>query len=124
MCQSDDVSQQPPSQDPYGQQDPYAAQQGYSQPVYPGYPQYPQQQQPRKPLDVAKIVFIGAWVVLGLYAVNFFYILTQDEDGVDPDFADRFFGSMPQLAEGLFYTGLLLGLYVWLDFRQKQGQGS
>jgi hypothetical protein len=57
--------------------------------MYPGYPQYPAQ--PRKPLDIAKIVFVGAWVVLGLYAVRFFYALTQDRD--DPfgyeDFADE-----------------------------------
>lgn len=90
--------------------------------MYPGYPQYPQQM--RKPIDYAKMVFIGAWVVLGLYGLNFFYLILQDEEsplGFE-DFADRFFGHLPQLAEGLFFTGILLAVSMWIGHQQRQQQ--
>lgn len=130
MCESEGVSQQPPSQDPYpqqgayGQPDPYMVQQGFSQPQYPGYPQYPQQ--PRQPLDIAKILFIGAWVVLTFYGLAFMYGLTLDErdPGGYEDFLDRLMNGMPTLGVGLFYTGVLLALNIWVGHQQKQGQGS
>jgi hypothetical protein len=118
------MSDQPP-QGPYGQ-DPYGQQQGYPQQGYPqqGYPQgynpqaysggYPTQ--PRQPLDLAKVVSIGAWVVLAMFALKYFYTLTQDDFA--PDFEDRFFGGMTEFATGIFYTGLLHGVAVWLE-RQK-----
>jgi hypothetical protein len=124
MWKSDGVSQHPPSQDPYRQQDPYAAQQGYSQPMYPGYPQY-QQQAPRKPLDIGMIVFVGAWVVFGFFSLKFLYVLFQDEAPFGhEDFADRLFGGIENLGVGLFYTGLLLGLSVWLRRNQHQSEGA
>jgi hypothetical protein len=89
----------------------------------PGYPPYPQQQYqgyvaPKPPLDLARLVTIGAWVVLGLFAPNFIYTLTQDDE-FGPDVADRFFGSMPTLGQGIFWTGVLLAVGVWL--RKQQG---
>jgi hypothetical protein len=103
------MSGQPP-QDPYGQ-NPYN--QGYP----PGYdPQaysggYPSQ--PRQSLDLGKVVGIGAWVVLALFFLKYLYGLGQDAYG--EDFADRFFGGMPELGTGIFYTGLLLGVALWLE---------
>src|SRR5262245_12280837 len=116
-------------QDPYGQHDPYGqSQQGYQQ-QYPqqGY-QYSQQgyeQQysggyaeatPRKPLDLAKIVQIASYVVVGLYALSFLYGLTQDTPGANV--ADKFFGGLPGLGTGVFYAGVLLAVSVWLG-KQK-----
>lgn len=105
-------------QDPYGQQQPEYGQQQYQQQGY-GYPQ--QQYQgyvaPKKPLDLAKIVTIGAWVVLGLHGLFYLYVLTQDDYGVD--FADRFFNNMPTLAQGIFWAGLLLAAGVWLRRQQE-----
>jgi hypothetical protein len=118
-------------QDPYGQHDPYGqSQQGYQQ-QYPqqGY-QYSQQgyeQQysggyaeaaPRKPLDLAKIVFISAFVVVGLYLLAFLYGLSQSDQFGGGNLADRFFGGMPGLATGVFYGGVLLAVSVWLG-KQK-----
>lgn len=87
--------------------------------MYPGYGY--QQRPPRKPLDIAQLLFIGAWVVLGFYALQFLYVLSQDEPplGTD-DFADRLFGQFTNLGVGLFYTGVLLFLSAWL--RRPQGQ--
>lgn len=110
------MSQQPPPQGPYGQpqspygqppQDPYTSQPGFSQPAYPGYPQYAT---PKKPLDLGKLVTIAAWVVLGLHAVAFLYVSLDAEE-----FDSAFFGSMPTLGQGIFFTGVLLGLGQWLD---------
>jgi hypothetical protein len=108
-------------QDPYGQQ----GQQGqpdYSQQQYPQGYQYPQQPYqgyvaPKKGLDLAKIVTIAGWVVLGLYSLNFLYTLTQDDE-FGPDFADRFFGGLPSLGQGIFWTGALLAIGVWLGKQQ------
>jgi hypothetical protein len=71
---------------------------------------------PRNPLDLTKLVFIAAWVVLGLYGLWFIYTLTQDEFGAD--FGDRLFGSLQNLATGIFYTAVLLAVSVWLG-KQK-----
>ncbi|MFO7279590.1 MAG: hypothetical protein C0P77_004200 [Thermoanaerobacterales bacterium] len=109
-------------QGPYGQQ---SGDQGQPAPQYPQQPYQPYQQQPyagytapRKPLDLAKLVAIGAWVVLGLYALKFLYVLADDDYG---DFADRFFGSMPELGTGVFFTGVLLAVGVWLHRNQEPG---
>jgi hypothetical protein len=112
-------------QDPYGQQGQpgQPGQPDYSQQQYPqpGYQQYPQQGYqgyvaPKQPPDLAKIVTIAAYVVLGLYVLNFIYVLTQDRYG--SDFADRFFDALPQLAQGIFWTCALLAIGVWLG-KQK-----
>jgi hypothetical protein len=97
----------PPGAPPPGYQYPPA---GYGQ-QYPGYA--PAR---RTPLDLPRLVFIAAWVVLGLYGLWFLYTLTQDEFGAD--FGDRLFGSLPNLATGIFYTAVLLAVSVWLD-KQK-----
>ena len=107
-------------QDPYGQQQPADYNQQYQQQGY----QYSQQQYqgyvaPKKPFDLAKVVTIAGWVVVGLFALNFLYALTQD-DQFGPDFGDRFFGGMPGLGQGLFYGGVLLALGVWLAKQQRE----
>ena len=115
------TDQTPP--DPYGQAQPRPQQPGGPPPpgAPPGY-----QYQPsgygqhysgygpptRKPLDLPKLVFIAAWVVLGLYGLWFIYTLTQDDFG--GDFGDRLFGSLADLATGVFYTAVLLAVSVWL----------
>lgn len=112
-------------QDPYGQQgQPDYSQQQYPQPGYQQ--QYPQQAYqgyvaPKKPLDLAKIVTIGAWVVVGLVSISYLYSLTQDDE-FGPDFADRLFGGMPGLAQGIFFAGVLFGVGVWLG-KQQQASG-
>lgn len=114
----------PPPPPPEGAgQDPYTSQQGYSQPaVQPGYPGYPQAYAaPRKPIDFAKILFIAAWVVLGLFGLAYFYVLTQSERDTGMDFADRFFGSMPQLGTGILYAGILLAVSKWYEKQQQGG---
>jgi hypothetical protein len=89
---------------------------GYQQsPSGPGAPQPSWLAAPRRPLDLAKLVFIGAWVVLGCYGLWFLYSLTDDNFG---DFADRLFGALPQLGTGIFWTGVLLAVSVWLE-KQK-----
>jgi hypothetical protein len=98
----------PPGAPPPGYQYPPS---GYGQ-QYPGYTQAG----PRKPLDLPKLVFIAAWVVLGLYGLWFIYTLTQDDFG--SDFGDRLFGSLVNLATGIFYTAVLLAVSVWLG-KQK-----
>ena len=108
-------------QDPYGQQG-QPGQPDYSQQYPQGYQQYPQQPYqgyvaPKQSLDLAKIVTIAAWVVLGLYSLSFLYTLTQDDE-FGPDFADRFFGGLPQLGQGIFWSGALLAIGVWLG-KQK-----
>jgi hypothetical protein len=99
-------------------QDPYGQQQHPQQPP-PGY-QQPQQQPyggytapARRPLDLARLVTIGGWVVLGMYGLNYLYTLTQDDD-LGPDFADRLFGGLTTLAQGIFWAGALLAIGVWL----------
>ena len=52
----------------------------------------------------------------GLYGLWFIYTLTQDEFGAD--FGDRLFGSLQDLATGIFYTAVLLAVSVWLG-KQK-----
>jgi hypothetical protein len=103
--------------DPYGQQPADHGQQ-YGQPGY----QYQQHYQgfvaPKKPFDLAKVVTIAGWVVAGLYALSFLYTLTQD-DQYGPDFGDRLFGAMPQLGQGLFFSGALLAIGVWLAKQQE-----
>lgn len=109
------MSQPSPPPDPYGQQPqgPYGQQpQGYSQPGYGGYGYPPAA---KKPIEWAKFIFIAAWVVLGLYFVRYFYILTQDEEEVGADFADRFFGSMDSLGTGVLYAGILLAVSKWYE---------
>lgn len=118
-------------QDPYNQpaQQP---QQSYGQQYpQPGYPQqYPQQQYgyaapapapARKPLDVVRLVTIGAWVLLGLHALAYLYWLTQDDE-FGPDFTDRFLGNLPTLGQGIFGAGVLLALGVLLQ-RGREGDG-
>jgi hypothetical protein len=104
------MSGQPP-QDPY-QQNPYPQPypQGYGAP-YPG-----AYTQPKQPLDLGKVVAIGAWVVLALFVLKYLYGLSQDDFA--PEFADRFFGGMTELGTGIFYTGLLHGVALWLE-RQR-----
>jgi hypothetical protein len=113
--------------DPYGQAPPRPQQPGGPPPpgAPPGY-----QYQPsgyglhysgyvpptRKPLDLPKLVFIAAWAVLGLYGLWFIYTLTQDDFGAD--FGDRLFGSLQDLATGVFYTAVLLAVSVCLG-KQK-----
>jgi uncharacterized membrane protein len=70
----------------------------------------------RTPLDLPKLVFIAAWVVLGLYGLWFIYTLTQDDLGAD--FGDRLFGNLQSLATGIFYAAVLLAISVWLG-KQK-----
>jgi hypothetical protein len=70
----------------------------------------------RAPLDLPKLGFIAAWLVLGLYGLWFIYTLTQDDLG--PDFGDRLFGSLQGLATGIFYAAVLLAVSVWLG-KQK-----
>lgn len=115
-------------QDPYGQHDPYGQQgqqQGYGQ-QYPqqGY-QYGQQQgyeqqysggyavapTERKPMELDKIVTIAAWVVLGLFALKFLYILSKDTFG---EFSDRFFGNLDTLGSGIFFCLVLLAVGMWI----------
>jgi hypothetical protein len=111
----------PPPQDPYGQG--AYGQGGYGQPEYPSYPQdlgqeafptsYSSSGNPSgSQLDLPTIVSIGAWVVLGLFALAYFYGLSQEANG--EDVGDRLFGLMPLLGEGIFYSGLLHGVAVWL----------
>jgi hypothetical protein len=71
---------------------------------------------PRTPLDLPKLVFIAAWVVLGMFGLWFIYTLTQDDLGAD--FGDRLFGSLQNLATGIFYAAVLLAVSVWLG-KQK-----
>lgn len=70
----------------------------------------------RTPLDLPKLVFIAAWVVLGLYGLWFIYTLTQDDLGAD--FGGRLFGNLQSLATGIFYAAVLLAVSVWLG-KQK-----
>jgi hypothetical protein len=117
-------SQQP--QDPYGQ-DPYGQQQQGYPPAYgqqQPYSGYQAPAAPRQPLDMSKVVYIAAWVVLALFGLAYFYALAQDEIlGIGggyggPDFADRFFGGMPLLGEGILFSGILHGIAMWME-RQK-----
>ncbi len=118
--------QTPP--DPYGQVPPRPQQPGGPPPPDTPPPGY--QYQPsgygqhysgyappvRKPLDLPKLVFVAAWTVLGLYGLWFIYTLTQDDFGAD--FGDRLFGSLQNLATGIFYAAVLLAVSVWLG-KQK-----
>lgn len=100
-------------QDPYAQQPPADySQQQYPQQQYQGYVA------PKKSFDLAKVVTIAGWVVLGLYALNYLYSLTQDDD-FGPDFADRLFGGMTTLGQGIFWSGALLAIGVWLARQQE-----
>jgi hypothetical protein len=118
--------QTPP--DPYGQAPPRPQQPGGPPPpgAPPGYQYQPSgygqhysgySPPTRTPLDLPKLVFIAAWVVLGLYGLWFIYTLTQDDFGAD--FGDRLFGSLQDLATGIFYTAVLLAVSVWLG-KQKR----
>lgn len=107
-------------QDPYQQQPADYSQQQYPQQPYQQYPQ-PQYQgyvAPKKAFDLAKVVTIAGWVVLGLYALNYLYTLTQDDD-FGGDFADRLFGGMTTLGQGIFWSGALLAIGVWLARQQE-----
>jgi hypothetical protein len=121
-------------EDPYGQPDPYGQQQQgppsyeqqYPQQGYQYGQQYPQHtgghappKAPRKPIDLATLVTIGGWVVMGLFALAFLYGLTQDDE-FGGDFADRFFGGLQSLGLGIFYGSVLLAVGVWLR-RQQAG---
>ena len=85
---------------------------------------------PRKPTDWAQVVFIGAWVVLSLHALTFFYFLTVDGpvyfmvgEAVrheEAGFADRFFGGMPTLALGLFLTAAMIAFSKWIRKQQQE----
>jgi hypothetical protein len=123
MWEGDAMSDQP-SQDPYGQQPsgqpsqpqppPSGAYQqapsgtGYGQ----GYPAGYQAPAPRKPIDLAKLVGIGAWVVVGLFGLWYLYFISNDDNG--GEFVDRFFGGLDRLGEGLFYAGVLFAVSIWL----------
>lgn len=72
---------------------------------------------PGTSLDLAKLVGIGAWVVLGLYVVAYLYGLAQDDPGRDS--ADRFFGQLPLLAQGIFLSGVLHAVAVWLGRERR-----
>jgi hypothetical protein len=110
--------------DPYGQVPPRPQQPGGPPPPdapppgyqyqHSGYGQHYSGHAPptRTPLDLPKLVFIAAWVVLGLYGLWFIYTLTQDDRGAD--FGDRLFGSLQDLAIGIFYAAVLLAVSVWL----------
>jgi hypothetical protein len=124
MWKSDAMSDQP-SQDPYGQQPPGQPSQpsppppsgAYQQPASgPGYGQaYPpgyQAAPPRQPIDLAKLVGIGAWVVVGLFGLWYLYFIANDDNG--GEFVDRFFGGLDRLGEGLFYAGVLFAVSIWL----------
>lgn len=114
---SDQPPQDPYGQDPYGQQQPQAyGPQGYpqgygQQPYSGGYPT-----QPRQPLDLAKIVSIAAWVVLALFALKYLYVLAEDDFG--EKFANRFFDHMTELGVGIFYSGVLHAVALWME-KQK-----
>lgn len=122
MCESEAVSEQQPPHDPYGQ-DPYLQQRGYSQPMQPVPPAYPgpgYAAAPRKPVNLGKIVTIAAWVVLGLFSLRYLYVLAQDGGPLGlPEFADRLFGGLDGLGQGIFYAGVLLGVGRWLEIRQQ-----
>jgi hypothetical protein len=105
----------PPGGPPPGYQYPPS---GYSQ-QYSGYAPPPA---PRRPLDLPKLVFIAAWVVLGLYGLWFLYTLTQDDFG--SDFGDRLFGNLVNLATGIFYTAVLLAVSVWLGKQDSRKAGD
>ncbi len=122
-----------PGQPAYGQPG-QPGQPAYGQPGQPGQPAYGQpypqqgygygQQYPgyapaaRKPFDLAKVVTIAGWVVLGLHALSYLYALTQDQYG--EDFGDRLFGNMVTLTQGIFWAGLLLAVGVWLHKQQAE----
>lgn len=127
MCESDAVSQQPPSPDPYQQpgqgypQDPYAQQQGYSQPAaYPSGYGYAAPPMAKKPLPLPQIVFIAAWAILGLIGLRFLYGAALDGPPYPyEDFLDRFVDGMGELAVGVFYAGVLLTASKWLERVQE-----
>jgi hypothetical protein len=113
--------QTPP--DPYGQVPPGPQQRGSPPP--PGYQYQPSgygqhysgyAPPSRLPLDLPKLVFIAAWVVLGLYGLWFIYTQTQDDFGAD--FGVRLFGSLTNQGTGIFYAAVLLAVSVWLS-KQK-----
>jgi hypothetical protein len=52
-----------------------------------------------------------------MYGLNYLYTLTQDDD-FSPDFADRLFGGLTTLAQGIFWAGALLAIGVWLRRQQ------
>jgi hypothetical protein len=114
----------PPYGVPPGAAGPGGAGPGQSAPGQPapGYPASPQQSYqgyvaPKKGLDLERLMMTGAWVVLGLYVLNYLYGLTQT-DQYTGDFGDRFFGGMPTLGTGVFYTGVLLAVAAWLHTRR------
>ena len=107
--------------DPYGQAPPPPQPGGPPPGAPPGYQYQPSgygqhysgyAPPSRLPLDLPKLVFIAAWVVLGLYGLWFIYTLTQDDFGV------RLFGSLTNLGTGIFYAAVLLAVSVWLG-KQK-----
>jgi hypothetical protein len=102
---------QPPTSGAYQQQAPPGP--GYGQPYPAGYPA-----PPRKPLDLAKIVGIAAWVVVGLFGLWYLYFMANDDNG--GEFVDRFFGGMDRLGEGLFYAGALFAVSIWLGRNQAE----
>jgi hypothetical protein len=65
-------------------------------------------------VDLVKVVLVLAWLVAALYALAYIYGLSQGDD-----FADQFFGGMPSLGEGLFFSGVLHAVAVWLS-RQRE----
>jgi hypothetical protein len=110
----------PPPQDPYGQgaygpqgygqgQQPYPHELG--QEAFTSSTSYSNNRSGGQ-LDLPTIVSIGAWIVLGLFTLAYFYGLSQEHNG--EDVGDRLFGLMPLLGEGIFYSGLLHGVAVWL----------
>lgn len=111
------MSEQPPSgpfgDEPSGRPSPPAGY-GQSSDLPPGYPQ-PGYAPPSGSgsFDVARAVFVGAWIVLGLFVLSFFYQVSQDDYG--EDFGDRFFTLVPQLGTGVFYAGVLLGISAWMS---------
>jgi hypothetical protein len=113
------MTAQPP-QDPYGQQDPYAQQQGYAQQGYQGYQQqysggYPQQA--KAPFDIAKLLPIAAWVILGLYGVWYLWALI-DDTFID-DFAVRMFSNLPTLGQGIALCAAVHAVAIWMQKQQS-----
>jgi hypothetical protein len=106
----------PPSRPGYGQGAAGAHTTGYGQP-YAGGPAGPVvPAAPRRPLDLAHLVSIAAWVVLGLFGLWYLYFISSDDNG--GEFIDRFFGGMDRLGEGLFYAGVLHAVSLWLRRNQ------
>ena len=120
-------------QDPYGQPDPYGQQQQGPYEQYPqqgyqysqhGYTQqsggYAPPKAPPKPLDLAMLVTIGGWVIVGLYALAFLYGLTQDDEFVATSATGSSAGC-PAWARAIFYGAVS---WRWCGRVRRQQAGA